>query len=70
MFADGVKANGPFEIFVNELAHGVRFPHWYSALIFAIAGIASLRVGRRFTLRSALIATTVVAVMLGMAVVL
>ena len=46
------------------------FPLWYPALIFALAGVASLRLGRRFTLRSALIATTVVAGLLGMAVIL
>jgi hypothetical protein len=44
------------------------FPLWYPALIFALAGVASLRLGRRFTLRSAIIATTVVAALLGMAV--
>ncbi|MBL9161723.1 MAG: hypothetical protein JNL18_03165 [Planctomycetaceae bacterium] len=44
------------------------FPPWYPALIFALAGIVSLRLGRRFTLRSALIATTVLAGLLGMAV--
>ncbi|QDT75122.1 hypothetical protein I41_43310 [Lacipirellula limnantheis] len=46
------------------------FPLWYPALIFALAGVASLRLGRRFTLRSALIATTIVAGLLGMAVIL
>jgi hypothetical protein len=45
-------------------------PLWYPALIFALAGIGVLRLGRRFTLRSAIIATTVVAALLGMAVVL
>ncbi|QDT75900.1 hypothetical protein [Lacipirellula limnantheis] len=49
---------------------GVFFPLWYAALLFALAGVASLRVGRRFTLRSAIIATTVVAGLLGMAVIL
>ncbi len=44
------------------------FPLWYPALIFALAGVASLRLGRRFTLRSAIIATTIVAGLLGMAV--
>jgi hypothetical protein len=44
------------------------FPLWYPALIFALAGVATLRLGRRFTLRSAIIATTVVAGLLGMAV--
>ncbi|MBL9162088.1 MAG: hypothetical protein JNL18_05020 [Planctomycetaceae bacterium] len=46
------------------------FPLWYPALVFALAGIASLRLGRRFTLRSAIIATTIVAGLLGMAVIL
>ena len=45
-----------------------RVPLWYPALIFAFAGVGILRVGR-FTLRSALIATTVVAKLLGMAVI-
>jgi hypothetical protein len=45
-------------------------PLWYPALIFALAGVASLTLGRRFTLRSAIIATTVVAGLLGMAVAL
>jgi hypothetical protein len=48
--------------------HIFYFPPWYPALIFALAGVASLRLGRRFTLRSAIIATTVVAGLLGMAV--
>jgi len=46
---------------------GVYCPHWYPALIFALAGVGTLRLGRRFTLRSAIIATTVVAGLLGMA---
>jgi hypothetical protein len=46
------------------------FPLWYPALIFALAGVGVLRLGRRFTLRSAIIATTVVAGLLGMAAVL
>jgi len=40
----------------------------YASLIFDLAGVASLRLGRRFTLRSAIIATMVVAGLLGMAV--
>ncbi len=44
-------------------------PLWYPALICALAGAAALRLGRRFTLRSALIATTVVAGLLAMAVI-
>jgi hypothetical protein len=38
--------------------------------MFAVAGVAALRLGRRFTLRSLIIATTVVAELLGMAVIL
>jgi hypothetical protein len=48
----------------------IRCPAWYPALIFALAGIGALRLGRRFTLRSAIIATTVVAGLLGVAVIL
>jgi hypothetical protein len=48
----------------------IYFPLWYPALIFALAGVGSLRLGRRFTIRSAIIATTVVAGLLGMAVTL
>ena len=46
----------------------IYFPIWYPALIFPLAGVGALRLGRRFTLRSAIIATTVVAGLLGMAV--
>jgi len=46
------------------------FPHWYAALIFALAGVAVLRFRRQFSIRSALIGLTVVAALLGIAVVL
>jgi hypothetical protein len=52
----------------REVPKLIWFPLWYASLIFALAGVAALRLGRRFTLRSAIIATTVVAVLLGMAV--
>jgi hypothetical protein len=48
--------------------HAFYCPLWYPALVFALAGVGALRLGRRFTLRSAIIATTVVAGLLGMAV--
>ena len=51
-------------------ARGFTFPLWYPALIFALAGVAALRFGGRFTLRSAIIATAVVAGLLGIAVAL
>ena len=47
-----------------------RFPIWYPALVFALAGVGVLRVSRRFSVRTALIATTVVAALIGMAVIL
>lgn len=49
---------------------GVYFPLWYPALIFALAGVAAFRFRRQFTIRSALIAVTVVAALLGMVVAL
>ncbi len=54
----------------GQLTDSYYFPLWYPALIFALAGVGTLRLGRRFTIRSALIATTIVAVLLGMVVVL
>ena len=46
------------------------FPLWYPALVFALAGVAALRYRRQFTIRSAIVATTVVAVLLGIVVAL
>jgi hypothetical protein len=60
-----MKREGQFRLGGSAISH---FPLWYPALIFTLAGVASLRFGRRFTLRSAIIATTVVAGLLGMAV--
>lgn len=48
-------------------SEGVHFPLWYPALVFALVGVGASRLGRRFTLRSAIIATTAVAGLLGMA---
>jgi hypothetical protein len=57
---------GRFGVYRSSL----HFPLWYPALIFALTGVGVLRLNRRFTLRSAIIATTVVAWLLGMAVIL
>lgn len=46
------------------------FPAWYPALIFALAGVAVLRFGRQFSIRSALVTTTVLAALIAMAVTL
>jgi hypothetical protein len=61
-----IKSQGPFA----TGARSIYFPLWYPALVSALAGVGALRLGRRFTLRSAIIATTVVAGLLGMAVAL
>jgi len=63
-FADEIASSGSF----GGNDNAVYFPLWYPALIFALVGVGALRLGRRFTLRSALIATTVVAWLLGIAV--
>lgn len=65
-----VKTNGHFVSKMYGGGTAVYFPLWYSALVFALAGIAASRIGRQFTLRSALAATTVVAALLGMVVAL
>ncbi|WP_428303689.1 hypothetical protein [Lacipirellula sp.] len=53
----------------TEYGKGMFFPFWYPALVFALAAVAAFRIGR-FTLRSALVGTSVVAALLGMVVAL
>jgi hypothetical protein len=66
---DTLDSEGPARMFgVYDV--GIWFPHWYPALIFALAGVAALRLGRRFMLRSAIIATSILCALLGMAAVL
>jgi hypothetical protein len=62
-FGNVIRQQGVF----GQYFRSVFFPLWYPALILALAGVAALRVGRRFTLRSAIIAMTVVAGLLGLA---
>ncbi|QDT74031.1 hypothetical protein [Lacipirellula limnantheis] len=45
--------------------YGYHLPLWYASLIFAFAGVGILQV-RRFTIRLALIATTIVSLLFGM----
>jgi hypothetical protein len=59
---------GRYKTHLNE--SGLRLPLWYPALIFALAGVATLRFRRQFSIRSALIAVSVVAALLGMVVAL
>jgi hypothetical protein len=54
----------------GTLWEAVFFPLWYLALIFALAGVGVLKFRRQFSIRSALVAVSVVAVLLGMAVIL
>ena len=46
------------------------FPLWYPALVFALAGVGVLRFRRQFSIRSAIITVSVVAVLLGIIVAL
>jgi hypothetical protein len=48
----------------------VYFSLWFPVFLFALAAVAAIHVGRRFTLRSSLVAVTVVAMLLGMVVAL
>ncbi|BBO33232.1 hypothetical protein [Lacipirellula parvula] len=68
-FVDAFVRNGDLSSIGGDVDQ-IRFPTWYPALVFALAGVGALRLGRRFTLRSAIIATTVVAGLLGMVVAL
>jgi hypothetical protein len=63
-----VEIKGGFQLVRSDKYLALNFPLWYPALIFALTGVGALRLAGRFTLRSAIIATTVVAGLLGMAV--
>ena len=52
----------------GTLGESCFFPLWYPALIFALAGVGVLRFRRQFSIRSALVAVSVVAALLGVAV--
>jgi hypothetical protein len=54
----------------SDSAWAINFPVLYPALVFALAGVATLRFRRQFSIRSALVAVTVVAALLGMVVIL
>ena len=49
---------------------GYHFPFWYAALVFVLSGVAVLRFRRQFSIRSAIVATTIMAALMGMAVIL
>ena len=60
-------ANG--ESLFGHDGYGYHLPLWYASLIFALAGVGILRAAS-FTIRSALIATTIVSLLLGMIAIL
>ena len=70
------EARESLHSFLNSRGHfsatasGFNFPLWYPALIFALVGVGVLRFRRQFSIRSALICVSVVAVLLGMVVAL
>ena len=60
---------GHFSFSSTATEFGLDFPLWYPALIFALAGVGVLRFRRQFSIRSALVAIGVLALLLGMAVI-
>ena len=69
-YPDEPSMVGNFGRAIGTKAKMVYFPLWYPALIFALAGVGVLRFRRQFSIRSALIATTVVAALIAVAVIL
>jgi len=65
-----VETNGRFSSRRYGKGIAVYFPLWYPALVFALAGVGVLRFRRQFSIRSALVAVSVVAALLGMTVIL
>ena len=61
-----IKRHGAFGV-VGPLTF---FPIWYLVPIFALAGVGVLRVRRQFSILSAMIATAIVAALIGMVIVL
>jgi hypothetical protein len=55
--------------FFGRRLQGFYLPHWYAALVFVVVAFIAIRIVR-FTLRSMLIAMSVVAALLGMVVAL
>ena len=60
----------PVPLAQNRMYYSCHFPLWYSSLIFAFAGVGIIRFRRQFSIRSALIVTTIAATLIGMAVIL
>ena len=67
---NAIRAHGYFGWPDPPRVRFLHFPLWYPALVFALASATALRFRRQFSIRSALIAVSVVAVLLGIVVVL
>jgi hypothetical protein len=61
-FFSSIESKGRF----GAVDDAIYFPLWYATLVFALAAVAAIRIGRQFTLRSALAGMSVVAALLGM----
>lgn len=68
--SDGDEHGRRFGAGWTDAAWFVNFPLLYPALVSALAGMGVLRFRRQFSLRSAMITTTVVATLVGMTVIL
>ncbi len=68
--ADGDENGRRFGAVWNDAVWFINFPVLYPALVFALAGLGVLRFRRQFSIRSAMITTTVVATLVGMTVIL
>jgi hypothetical protein len=57
-----IQTFGLFRVYKNS----IHFPLWHPTLVLALAAVAAIRVGRRFTLWATIVATTIIAALLGM----
>lgn len=62
---DRAATSGRFGIEAEEPS--AYLPIWFLSLVFALAGVAVIRVSRQFTLQSALVGMTVVVAVMGLA---
>jgi hypothetical protein len=65
-----VETKGGFQLVSSDKYLALLLPLWYASLVFALAGVGVLRFRRQFSIRSALICVSVVALLLGLAVIL
>ncbi len=68
--SDGDQNGRSFNAVVKDTVWFVTFPILYPGLVLALAGLGIVKFRRQFSIRSAIITTTVVAALFGMAVTL